>query len=82
MKQTHDMPTRNGETIRPHKFAGKPYPETVEQMCRNLISQASTADLVRCRKRVIDMTSGDLCGMANLLAEYLRDAKGATCQNT
>ena len=78
----HDLLTLNGETIRPHRFAGKPYPESVEQMCRNLLSQAIADGLARdaTQEDFDDVnpqarTASDLAGMANLLAEYLRGAK-------
>lgn len=58
-------------------------PISIEQMCRDLLHLAIRDDLVRHPEDVFDGTlsseleppawsSGDLCGMANLLQSYLR----------
>lgn len=53
---------------------------TVEQMCRDLLEIAIREGLVATTKRFADAdpqsrTSGELCGMANKLCEYLAFVK-------
>jgi len=50
-------------------------PETIEQMCRELLLVAYRTDIIGHEDSLSpeNLTSGDLCGMANKLSDYLRN---------
>ena len=59
-------------------------PPTVEQMCRDLLSMAISDGLVRLKADDIgeadpqNLTTGELCGMANKLSEFIADETSPT----
>jgi hypothetical protein len=52
---------------------------SLEEICRELLCQACDDGLVKFNRRLypastpLDLTSGDICGMANLLGKLLRE---------